>query len=291
MRMYTKTWIGFMCLAFFLVLSLFAGYLSPYDPDAIDLFNVEAPPSRLHPLGTDALGRDVLSRFLYGGRISLAVGFVSALLSTGIGAFLGCVSGYRGAWVDRIISRVSDIFLAFPALILAIAVSPIIEERFPHLPSVWRVILVISSLGWPPTYRLIRGEILSLKNSGFVEASRLVGAHQGWIIRKHLLPGVWPLILNSLVLNVARGILVGATLSYFGVGMRPPASSWGGLLEEAKDLVTMSSMPWLWIPPGIAIFMVVLGVNWLGRGLAERIDMGEKRSLRLPWKPFHMNSQ
>ncbi len=262
--------IGIIFLLFFSLVPLLARYLSPYEPDALDLFNIEAPPSLAHPLGTDALGRDVLSRFFYGGRVSLLVGFLSSLFSVGIGTILGSVAGYYGGKIEIFIMRFTDAMLSFPTTLLALVLSPIFNRYLPDLPSVWRLIIILAGLGWPFTCRLIRGEVLSLKESTFVEASRLMGAREAWIIRKHLFPALLPTVIVSVTFGVANGILAEAVLSYLGVGIRPPTPSWGGMLEEAKDLVTLTSMPWLWMPPGIAIMLVSLSVNWLGEGLQRR---------------------
>lgn len=266
-----KAFIGLITLLFFSSISLFANYLSPCAPETFDLSHVEEPPSFFHPLGTDALGRDVLSRFLHGGRVSLTVGFLSALIATVIGTLLGSVAGYCGGKLDLLIMRFTDTILAFPAVILAIVLAPIFDEYFPHLSSIWRVIAILAGLGWPSTCRLVRGDILSLKESMFVQASRLIGAGEGWIIRRHLIPGVLPTVVVAMTLSVANAILGEAVLSYLGAGVRPPVPSWGGILGDARDLVTITTMPWLWLPPGVAIMLVVLSINLIGEGLQRGV--------------------
>jgi len=250
-------------LALFVV-SLFAPWLAPYDPSAIDLEKVLMPPSGDHWLGTDPLGRDVLSRMIWGARISLKVGFVATGIAILIGAVLGAVAGYYGGWTDAVIMRFVDIMLCFPAFFLILAVIAILE------PSIWNIMLIIGVTGWMGITRLVRADFISLKERDFVLAARVIGASDFRIIFVHILPNAMASILVTATLGVAGAILTESALSFLGIGVQPPTPSWGNILTAGKDNIDIAW--WLSLYPGLAILVTVLGYNLLGEGLRDALD-------------------
>lgn len=250
-------------LALFAV-SFLAPVLAPYDPKALDAKKRLSPPSREHLLGTDSLGRDVLSRMLWGSRVSLKVGFVAVGLATAIGVFFGAVAGFYGGWVDQLIMRFCDIMLCFPAMFLILAVIAILE------PSIWNVMIVIGVTGWMGVARLVRAEILSLKSRDFIAAARAMGASDLRLILKHLLPNALTPVMVSATLGVAGAILTESALSFLGLGVQPPTPTWGTMLAEGKDRLEQAW--WLSLYPGLAILLTVLSYNLLGEGLRRALD-------------------
>ncbi len=250
-------------LALFVV-SLFAPWLAPYDPSAIDLEKVLMPPSGDHWLGTDPLGRDVLSRMIWGARISLKVGFVATGIAILIGAVLGAVAGYYGGWTDAVIMRFVDIMLCFPAFFLILAVIAILE------PSIWNIMLIIGVTGWMGITRLVRADFISLKERDFVLAARVIGASDLRIIFVHILPNAMASVLVTATLGVAGAILTESALSFLGIGVQPPTPSWGNILTAGKDNIDIAW--WLSLYPGLAILVTVLGYNLLGEGLRDALD-------------------
>ena len=247
-----------------LAVSFLAPWLSPYDPAYIDVNSVLRGPSQNHPLGTDNLGRDVLSRMIWGSRISLKVGFVAVGLATLIGIFLGSLAGYYGSWVDALIMRFVDLMLCFPAFFLILAVIAILE------PSIWNIMIVIGLTGWMGVARLVRAEFLTLKKREFVLAARAMGAGDLRIIFLHVLPNAMAPILVSATLGVAGAILTESALSFLGIGVQPPTPSWGNILTEGKDNISIAW--WLSLYPGLAILITVLGYNLLGEGIRDSLD-------------------
>jgi peptide/nickel transport system permease protein len=254
---------GLFVLVLFLVAAL-APLLSPYDPNDIDRNQILESPGISHPLGTDDLGRDVLSRMIYGSRISLAVGFVAIGLATLIGVILGAVSGYYGGWTDRFIMRFIDIMLSIPTFFLILAVIAFIG------PSIWNIMLVIGLTSWMGVARLVRAEFLSLKEREFVLAARAVGAGDLRIIFRHILVNSMSPVFVSAVLGVAAAILVESALSFLGIGVQPPTPSWGNMLTLGKDNIEIAW--WLSLFPGLAILFTVLGYNLVGEGLRDAFD-------------------
>jgi len=246
------------------VLALFAPYLSPYDPFEINVNEILLPPSFKHPLGTDLLGRDVLSRMIYASRISLEVSLVAVGISTGIGVFLGSLAGYLGGIVDQIISRFIDIMLCFPTIFLILAVIAYLE------PSILTIMIVIGATSWMGVARLVRAEILSLKERDFVLIARVYGAGTFRIIFKHLLPNALPPILVSASLGLGQAILIESALSFLGIGVQPPIPSWGNILIEGKE--TLEVAWWLSVFPGFAILITVLAFTLLGETLQEILN-------------------
>jgi peptide/nickel transport system permease protein len=243
-------------LAATLFLALAAPLVSPYSPEALDLAHRRAAPSARHWFGTDELGRDVLARVLYGARVTLAVGLISALVAGGVGIGVGAVSGFAGGVLDSVLMRVTDAMLSVPRLPLLMIASAVFA------PSVPTLILLIGLAGWMETARLVRAEFLSHKEREFVLAARAAGATALRVVGRHLLPAAAPSIAVSMTLAVARGMLLESALSFFGVGVQPPTPSWGNMLYQAQT--TMSSEPWLALFPGLCIFVTALVINALG---------------------------
>lgn len=258
--------VGLIILVIFVLAAVFAPFLTPYDPNRSNLRERNQPPSKDHPFGTDDMGRDILARTLYGGRISLSVGLVSVGISLSIGVILGAIGGYFGGWVDTLIMRIADIFYSFPFLILAITISAIFG------PSIYNTMIILGVLSWPGPARLLRAEFLKLKTTDFVSAATALGAKPGRVMFRHILPNAFSPLLVSATLQVASSILSEAGLSFLGLGVPPPAPSWGNMLNRARPLHILSGMPWMWIPPGLAVFVVVLSINFVGDGLRDAFD-------------------
>src|SRR5271157_1623826 len=238
-----------------LVLGLFtvavlAPWLAPYDPTLINLQEVLRPPSAAHLLGTDTLGRDVLSRVIYGARISLLVGFVAVGLATLIGVLVGALAGYYGGVVDAVLMRLVDLMLCFPTLFLILAVIAVLG------PSIWNIMVVIGVTGWMGVARLVRAEFLSLREREFVVAARALGASDARLIWRHLLPNALTPVMVSATLGVAGAILVESSLSFLGLGVQPPTPSWGNMLTMGKDNIEIAW--WLSVFPGLAILVTVM---------------------------------
>jgi len=260
---------GVVVLLLVVLVTVFAPLLTAYDPTKVDLSQVRKPPSADHVLGTDASGRDVFARLLYAGRVSLLVGVFSALLAVGIGTLLGAFAGILGGWVDSVIMRVADIFLSFPVLVVMIVIAGILG------PSVTTMVIAIGVFTWPEAGRVVRGVTLSLREREFVQASQAFGARTRWLIVHHVLPAVLNQVVVVATLAVATGILLEASLSFLGLGVQPPQPSWGNMLTDAQRLTVISQMPWLWLPPGIAVALTALSVNFVGDGLRDALDPRE----------------
>jgi peptide/nickel transport system permease protein len=250
-------------LAFF-ALSILTPYLAPYDPSAIDVNDILAPPSHAHIFGTDELGRDVFTRMLYGAGISLKVGFVAVGIAVLIGAFLGAISGYYGGLVDIVIMRFVDIMLCFPSFFLILAVIAFME------PSIFNIMAVIGLTSWMGITRLVRAEFLSLKERDFVLAEKAIGASHTRIIFLHILPNAMAPVLVSATLGIAAAVLTESALSFLGIGVQPPSPSWGNMLTQGQNVLGIAW--WLSFFPGMAILITVLGYNLLGEGIRDAID-------------------
>ena len=255
---------GLVVVAALAVAALGAPWIAPHDPTAIDQYLILAGPSREHPLGTDDLGRDVLSRMLYGARISLAVGFVSVGIAVLIGTTLGSVAGFFGGWTDSVVMRFVEVMLCFPSTFLILAVIAFVG------PSIWNVMIVIGVTGWMGVCRLVRAEFLTLRERDFVVAARALGAGDGRLIFRHILPNAMAPVLVAAVLGVAGAILTESGLSFLGLGVQPPTPSWGNILTAGKDNIDVAW--WLSFFPGIAITITMLGYNMLGEGLRDALD-------------------
>ncbi len=254
---------GIIVLILFII-AILAPIISPYDPNEIDRKEILEPPSIGHLLGTDDLGRDVLSRMIYGSWISLSVGFVAVGIATFIGMILGALSGYYSGWIDRIIMRFIDIMLSIPTFFLILAVIAFIG------PSIWNIMIVIGVTSWMGVARLVRAEFLSLKEREYVLAAKAIGASNFRIIFRHIMVNSLAPVLVSAVLGVAAAVLVESALSFLGIGVQPPTPSWGNILTLGKDNIEIAW--WLSVFPGLAILITVLGYNLLGEGIRDSID-------------------
>lgn len=243
---------------------LFAPFLTPYNYYDIDLDNRFAPPSREHIMGTSEIGHDIFTRILYGGRISLLVGFASAFAAAIIGGILGLVSGYYGGMIDNIIMRVADVFYSIPVLPLMLIIAKFLGS------SLTNIILIIVVFGWMTVARIVRGMTLSLKNQEFSEAARAIGNSNLRIIYKHIFPNVMAPLIVSATLAVGGAIIYEASLSFLGLGIQPPTPSWGNMLQRAQEHIWRA--PWMAFWPGIFIFITVLCFNFLGDGLRDAMD-------------------
>lgn len=255
---------GSIVVVFLFVVSFLAPWISPYDPGAINLQRVLSPPSKAHLLGTDQLGRDVLSRMIWGSRISLKVGFVAVGIAVVIGAILGALAGFYGRWINAVIMRFVDIMLCFPSFFLILAVIAFLE------PSIWNIMIVIGLTGWMGITRLVRADFVSLREREFVQAARAIGASDFRIIFIHILPNAMASILVAATLGVAGAILTESALSFLGIGVQPPTPSWGNILTAGKDNIDIAW--WLSLFPGLAILITVLGFNLLGEGIRDSLD-------------------
>ncbi len=258
--------IGFslLIMLLFLFAALFAPLLSPIDPQAQNVLNGLKPPSAEHLLGTDKLGRDILSRILYGARISLFVGVAVVLISGAVGTLLGVVAGYLGGWADELLMRITDIFFAFPALILAMAIAGALG------PSLQNALIAISAVTWPVYARLLRGQVLALKEREFVLAARTVGVPEWQIIVRHLLPNMLAPLLVQGSFDMGGAITAVAGLSFIGFGAQPPTPEWGVMISEARTY--MATAWWMGTFPALAIMLVVGSFNLLGDGLRDLLD-------------------
>jgi peptide/nickel transport system permease protein len=256
--------VGLGLIAAFILLALFAPLVAPYDPIKTSWTLVRKAPSAAHWFGTDDLGRDVLARVIYGARASLLAGAISVGIALSIGVPIGMLAGYRGGFIDALISRITDAMLACPFLILAIALAAFLG------PSLGNAMIAIGISATPIFVRLTRGEVLSVKVEDYVEAARSVGDTDLQIAVRHILPNILPALLVQATLSVAAAIIAEAALSFLGLGQQPPAPSWGSMLNAAQRFLT--NAPWMAIWPGLAIFLVVLSLNLLGDGLRDVLD-------------------
>jgi peptide/nickel transport system permease protein len=256
--------VGGVVVAILFVLAIAAGVLSPHDPHKPDIKRILDPPSARHWLGTDQIGRDVLSRMLYGARVSLAVGFVSVGIATAIGIALGAAAGYHGGTVDAAVMRLVDLMLVFPRFFLLLAVLAFLK------PSIWTIMVVIGVTGWMGVARLVRAEFLALKEREFVLWSQSVGASAFRIIWRHILPNAMAPVLVAMTLGIPAAILTESGLSFLGLGVRPPYATWGNILNDGKEVIELAW--WLSAYPGIAILVTVLSYNLLGEGIRDALD-------------------
>ncbi|WP_231934428.1 oligopeptide ABC transporter permease [Geobacter sp. DSM 9736] len=255
---------GAVVILLLFLISFLAPFITPYHPGAIDAYHVLLPPSTDHWFGTDELGRDVFTRVVYGARISLKVGFVAVGIAVVIGTVIGLVSGYYGGWIDSIMMRLVDIMLCFPTFFLILAVIAMLE------PSIWYIMMIIGFTGWMGVARLVRAEVLSLRERDYVHAARALGASDFRIIFRHILPNAMSPVLVSASLGVAGAILTESALSFLGIGVQPPDPSWGNILTSGKDYIEFAW--WLSLFPGLAILVTVLSYNLVGEGIRDALD-------------------
>ncbi|MBV7336647.1 ABC transporter permease [Chloroflexi bacterium TSY] len=258
--------MGVLIFATVLLLTLGAPLIERYPYDKLNLPDKFQAPSTAHFFGTDRVGRDIWSRVLHGGRVSIAVGFSAALMSTIIGMILGALSGYYRGIVDMLIMRFTDVIMTFPRVVIILTVAIYVGQNITN------VILLIGIFSWPGVARLVRGQVLSLRENQYVMAAQSVGSRDGRIIRNHILPGVVAPLLASVTFAVNEAILLEAGLSFLGVGSGMPTPSWGNMLETARSLDVLQDGPWIWVPPAVMILLTVLSINFVGDGLRDAID-------------------
>ncbi len=255
---------GLFLVAVLVLGAVVAPWITPYDPYAIDLTQMTKAPSAAHWLGTDELGRDLLTRLVYGARISLLIGIVPALIAQIVGASVGVVSGYYGGAVDYILMRLADVVLAFPSQLLALAIMYTLSGGLINL------FIALSVIGWAQTARVVRAQTLSLKHQEFVEAARSIGVSNAKIMLRHILPNCVPTIIVLLTLRIPNYILQEAALSFLGMGAQPPTPSWGLIATKGKEY--LFSAPWIGIAPGVFILITVLAFNFMGDGVRDALD-------------------
>ncbi|MCL6551837.1 MAG: ABC transporter permease [Firmicutes bacterium] len=251
-----------------LVLTLMAAlapWLAPYPFDRINLSERWVPPRLSNPFGTDELGRDVLTRIMFAGRVSLVVGYVTALAISVVGAVVGALAGFYGGWLDSVLMRLVDVLIAVPLLPLYLILAALLPGG-----GVGRIVLIFTAFGWTTVARLVRGQILSLKRQDFVEAGRAMGASEARIILRHLIPNALAPVIVAATLTVGNAILAESGLSYLGLGIQPPTPSWGNMLQRSQEYLLKAS--WLAVFPGVFIFITVLSFNFLGDGLRDALD-------------------
>ena len=255
---------GGIVVSFLVALAVLAPLLAPWDPNKPDTRRILTPPSPSHPLGTDQIGRDVLSRVLYGARVSLAVGFVSVGIATIIGILLGAAAGYHGGLADAVIMRVVDLMLVFPRFFLLLAVLAFLK------PSIWTIMVVIGLSGWMGVARLVRAEFLTLREREFVVWSESIGASAARVVFRHILPNALAPVLVAMTLGIPAAILTESGLSFLGLGVQPPYATWGNILTDGKDALEIAW--WMTLYPGLAILITVLSYNLLGEGIRDALD-------------------
>ncbi len=256
--------IGFSILLLLGTTALFAPLLAPRDPLSQNLDQDLIASSRQHPLGTDKLGRDLLSRIIYGGRVSLLVGIATVTLSLAIGVTIGSFSGYFGGWIDQLLMRLVDVLMAFPGILLAIAFTAVLGPGLDH------VIIALCLIGWTGYARLVRGEILSLRERDFIHAARALGCQPKRVILRHLLPNLLPPLLIQATFGLAAAIVAEGSLSFLGLGVEPPTPSWGSMLNDGRQFLLVA--PHLTTYPGLALMITVLALNLVGDALQERLE-------------------
>jgi peptide/nickel transport system permease protein len=258
--------VSLVFLFLLIVVAVLAPVVAPIGPYRIDFRHVLTPPDSTFILGTDTAGRDVWARLVYGARVSLTVGFAAVLISQTVGISLGMIAGHYGGWLDQVLMRATDAIMCFPSLVLMIVVAAAFGAGLS------RTILVIGFISWPPVARLVRGQILGLRESEYVTASRVVGVGDRSIMVRHLFPNVVPYVVVAATFGVAYAILDEAALSFLGLGVPVPEPSWGNMLSDAQSISVMTMAPWFWIPPGIMISATVLAITFIGDGLRDALD-------------------
>jgi peptide/nickel transport system permease protein len=266
---------GIVALGLMVLFAVFAQQLAPYDPNAIDNVHWQgtplAPGVAHHVLGTDEVGRDLLSRLMYGARVSLTVGIAATLMEIIIGTVLGAISGYYGGWVDWVIMRITDVFLSIPLLPLLLVLTAIVSASSSKASlSFGVIVIIIGGLSWPPVARLVRAQFLSLREREYTEAARALGNNDLRIIFRHLLPNAMAPIIVQATLDVANVIIVESTLSFLGFGIQPPTASWGNMLSNAISNLQVAW--WAAVFPGLCILITVLSINYMGDGLRDALD-------------------
>ncbi len=266
LRRDARAWFGVSVIVAMGFVAVAAPLVARHSPVAIDLRAQLLPPSATHWLGTDVQGRDVWARLVYGARISLSVGVFSQAIALTLGLALGLAAGYYGRWLDELVMRLADVTLAFPTLLLLIALVAALQ------PSLTVVFLTIGFVGWAAMARLVRGQVLVVRELEFVQASRALGARDRRVILRHVLPSVVAPVVIAATLGIAGAIMAESSLSFLGLGVQPPTPSWGAMIADARDLAQLQSAPWTSVAPGLAIGLTVLAFNLLGDALRDALD-------------------
>lgn len=258
----------------FMILFCFIGpFFSPYKISTMEFLNDNLAPNAQHWLGTDDLGRDILTRLMLGGRISLMVGIVAVLIEVLIGSFLGVIAGYYGGFIDSAIMRIVDIFLCIPFLPMLIILGALLSDwQISPDKRIFVVMFIIGIMSWPGLCRIVRGQILTLREQEFMQATEALGLRDRRKMFKHLLPNTFPSIIVSSTLGIGGAILTESALSYLGLGVIAPTPSWGNMIQIVNDLFALQFRPWLWMPPGACILLTVMAINLLGDGLRDALD-------------------
>ncbi|TJY44161.1 ABC transporter permease [Cohnella pontilimi] len=261
---------GFIVFTIYILAAIFAPLFSQYDPESFDIMDADLAPSLSHPFGTDSMGADVFIRALFGARISLSVAVIATTVTVAFGVIYGAVSGYFGRAVDMIMMRIVDALQSIPSFFLLLIIAAIM------VPSMWSTIIALSTFGWLNMARIVRGEILSLKERDYATAALVTGEPKRAIIFYHILPNAIAPIIVIATLDIANNIIAEATLSFLGLGIQPPTPSWGNMLSSAQELVTLTTYPWTALFPGLCIMIAVLAVNFIGDGLRDALDPRQK---------------
>ncbi|MGH2458645.1 MAG: ABC transporter permease [Chloroflexota bacterium] len=257
---------GLIVLVILCLIAILAPLVAGHSPYVVDIDRIKAPPGQGHLLGTDAAGRDVWARLVFASRVSMSVGLVAIVVAGFIGTAIGLVSGYAGGTTDNLLMRFTELVMTFPTFFAIIIVVSLVG------PNILNVMLVIGVLGWPGLARLVRGQVLSLRELDYVVAARAIGAGGPRIMVAHILPGVFPYVVVAETLGLASAILTEAGLSFLGLGVQIPTPSWGNMMNAAESLSVVQSQPWLWIPPGVAVALAVIASNFVGDGLRDALD-------------------
>lgn len=258
---------GFIVIGLLVFTAIFAPFIAPYDPNAINLLSINKPPSAEHWLGTDNVGRDTLSRAIFGARVSMTVGFFAVAVYLTIAFILGAAAGYIGGKVDMLIMRFTDIIMCFPTFVLTLILVGFLG------PSIWNIVFVIGLFGWPGAARMIRSQVLTLRNQEYVQAAESIGAGRWYTMRKHIAPNTLGVLTVAGSLGIAGAILQEAGLSFLGLGVVAPTPSWGVMLNDAREPALLATYPWLWLVPGILISLAVISANFIGDGLRDAYDV------------------
>jgi peptide/nickel transport system permease protein len=271
--------VGLAFLFAMVLVCVLGPLFSPYsDITAVDVLNAKKPPTLQHLLGTDSSGRDIFTRLMFGGRISLTVGLVATALEIFVGAFLGCVSGYYGGAVDMVLMRVVDIILSLPSMPILIMISAIFsDQRIDTGIRIYILMVILAALGWAGVCRFFRGQVLTIREMDYMAASEAMGIRDIKKIFRHIMPNIFPLIIVTATLSIGDTILMESTMSFLGVGVLPPYASWGNMVQEGSNMVDFTLHPWMWMPAGFCILATVLCINLFGDGLRDALDPRMKR--------------
>lgn len=258
--------LSVILLGVIVAMTIGAPLIQRYNSDQIDLRARSSPPDSTHWLGTDRVGRDVWSRLLNGGQVSLIVGFGATIVSTLIGTVLGAISGYYRGWVDMLVMRITDVFMTFPSIIIMLTLAAMLPR------SVWTIVFIIGGLSWTGTARMVRSQVLSIREMDYILACRALGYTNTRIVIVHILPNLFGSLVALVTFAIGSAILTEAGLSFLGLGVPPPTPSWGNMLEAARNLDILRNVPWMWTPPAIMLVLTVLAVNFIGDGIRDAVD-------------------